>query len=137
LILTRILSLPNLLGHLVLSRLFTIAHLGISDINIGIRDKDNWHGTKMMAKVAGRTLGIARRTHVQFTVFPGPEWISEHHIDGLSKMYDEIQGIAGRGGKSTLLIAQSHNPGSEVSDGWIARKGKLSRSQRCRNDMAH
>ncbi len=56
-------------------------------------DKTGGHGTCTVAKLAGKTLGVARRAaEIVVTVINYNDYIQEHFLDGLLNIFDDIHG---------------------------------------------
>ncbi|KAF1959588.1 subtilisin-like protein [Byssothecium circinans] len=53
--------------------------------------KPGFHGTCMMAIMAGKTLGTARKATITFTAIDYQKYVYEHFIDALLKVYDDIK----------------------------------------------
>lgn len=60
----------------------------------------------MISKMAGATLGVARKANVYATVMDRQMWIYENYLDGLWKIYDNI------------IATQSTSPRNVVNMPW-------------------
>jgi hypothetical protein len=65
------------------------------------------HGTAMLSKVSGDTLGIAKSTENVIVVCPAPVK-AECYLDGITKIYDDVRnkGIA----NAVVLMAVYFDP---------------------------
>jgi hypothetical protein len=84
---------------------------------------DGGHGSCMLSKIAGTTLGVAKRITPIMTVINPNLFINENYLDGLQKIYDHII-ENGNQGKSTLSMALNFKTPT-LSQGWINRFGML------------
>jgi hypothetical protein len=70
------------------------------------QDNARWHGTCMIAKAAGKSIGIARNVDaVYVTMIPYERYISENFLDGLMKIYDDIAATPGKASKSIINMS--------------------------------
>jgi hypothetical protein len=63
-----------------------------------------YHGTSMMARMAGKTVGLARKATITFTVINHEKYIYENFLDGLMKIHDDIRS-KGRGKKAVVNMS--------------------------------
>ncbi|KAF2125602.1 glycoside hydrolase family 55 protein [Dothidotthia symphoricarpi CBS 119687] len=68
--------------------------------------KPGFHGTCMLAKMAGKSLGSARKATVSFTAINYEKSVYEHFIDALLKVHDDIAKNS-RGKKSVVNMSLS------------------------------
>lgn len=82
------------------------------------------HGSCMLSKIAGKTLGSAKKiTPILTRIDPATAYF-EDFLDGLQMIYDHV--IA-NGNKGKAVINMSLNfKTSDVPQGWVNRFGKLS-----------
>jgi hypothetical protein len=68
-------------------------HAEPNTLGSACNDKKGGHGTCTVANLAGKTLGVARRTaEIVVTVIDVNNYIQEHFLDSLLKIFDDIHG---------------------------------------------
>jgi hypothetical protein len=79
------------------------------------------HGSCMLSKIAGATLGVAKKITPIITVINSQAYIDENFLDGLQMIYDHV--IA-NGNQGISTVSMSINVKSQdITQGWIARFG--------------
>jgi hypothetical protein len=76
----------------------------------------------MIAKAAGKTLGIARNAHIHITVVPRPQYLQENFLDGLLRIYDDIAGTTGRAEVSIVNFSVNW-PSDQISENFATAFG--------------
>jgi hypothetical protein len=78
----------------------------------------------MVSKVGGNTIGIARRGQIWSTVIDYDNYITEHFLDWLMRIYDNIVRL-GQNGKAVVNLSLSFAYPDRVSYGWIEQFREL------------
>lgn len=80
------------------------------------------HGTACLSKAVGKTVGIARKASITATIINFETHISEHWLDGLAKIHQDIY-ARGRGTKTAVNFSVCL-PAGHLSNAYLDKMGK-------------
>jgi hypothetical protein len=83
------------------------------------------HGSCMMSKIAGKTIGVARNAQVFTTVIDYNNFIYENFLDGILKVYDHIV-ANGNGKKAVVNMSVGFQLVVQVNQSFINKLGQFS-----------